>query len=208
MLLQCRCESGRGKVWLLDICALIFMGREWKKQTNWSQLIFTSTRRQKFNVLCVYNLQNYIKRRRLKPYIARSSDVAYKFLLIIIFLKVCLAGGGGAKEKVAKRKMEERKRRKIRFLHNRAGTFGRLSGVERDAILQVVILIRVKRCLLGGRLLWPCHNEPNTGTHINHSSIDFPINFNSLLSADVYACACRRYRRLFSWITIKLWLEL
>lgn len=30
------------------------------------------------------------------------------------------------------------------------------------------------------------HERPRQTTNINHSSIDFPINFNSLLSADVY----------------------
>lgn len=40
--------------------------------------------RKKFNVLCVYNLQNYIKP-TTKPCIHKRSDVAYKFLLITIF---------------------------------------------------------------------------------------------------------------------------
>lgn len=50
----------------------------------------------------------------------------------------------------------------------------------REKILQVVILIR-KRCSVGEEL---CHAKASLA-HINHSSIDFPINFNSLLSADV-----------------------
>lgn len=63
-------------------------------------------------------------------------------------------------------------------------------SVERK-ILQVVILIR-KRCF--GNIV---PRKPPQKTNINHLCIDFPINFNSLLSADVFGRACRRCQSLY-----------
>lgn len=51
--------------------------------------------------------------------------------------------------------------------------------------MQVVIIIR-KKCF--GKIVPRVRTQPVLANkqNINHSSIDFPINFNSLLSADVY----------------------
>lgn len=57
-----------------------------------------------------------------------------------------------------------------------------LKAASASKILQVVILIR-KRCF--EKIVPRVRTQPER-TNINHSSIDFPINFNSLLSADVY----------------------